>query len=1075
MLEKKIGHKCVDFKSPETIGITNSFNNAQTFTFDRVYDDKTNQEILFNETVKPLIYDLFKGYNGTIFTYGQSGSGKTYTMYGAELLDEETQGIIPRTISEIFEFINAEENKEIRFELKFSMLEIYQEQLYDLLNPDSRSHDLKIKEHTKKGIYVENLSEVYISSQEEFLLLIHEAERARIVKETGLNKCSSRSHLLFQLQITQKFPDDTERRGLLNLIDLAGSEKVSKTHAIGETLNEAKKINSSLSTLGKVISILATNTGEYVPYRESKLTRILQDSLGGNSKTILIVNCSIHSYNADETIYTLNFAKRAKKIKNKIKQNIKHSAEQLESIIEMLTLKLRLAHEEISRLKGSKNENEDSNQANFIAKSFENSIIKNLDNLNIKDINKTPRQSGILGFSNLNEFEKDLLEGKEQIKNLNENLKKKDEEISSLNDKIESLQQENKTMQEKLENIYKQNNMDKYIESLDKSLKDNLANLRDLFINNRKDEVETLTIRMKEIKKFYEDFEKNYVHLFRKITDFKDIDFDKKMNMILNDNFHDLVNENTNDKFQSKTNLNVNINNFNNYNNITVNNQIRNSSENKNSPKISNSKDSQEQSIFEYSYKNLTNYDYDNKHLNSIESSISPDKKPTMISFEEPKGLINNFTQPKRMSTFKSGVLTFNNDSSKNSNCSKSQTNPIGPIGNTDKIINYRFSFKKPIPKKEEVNFPPKIPNSNREKNNIKINSIKKEIVSNNIHNEKEILNENSLDNKLNPNNKTRNLNFTIALKNNENIEEITNSIKTNKNIVFESYSNLKTLNSDFKDNILSEAKKVKFEIKTKESANLEFDCNDDNCSINSLPQFGGSIYNFNFYCEEFFKKIDMQLNSRIKSNTSNDLIIMSYKNLFSSNQLFSLKIFDDFLKRKEDYKTDLINNLYQNSLDNLISGANNITYSENLFSRQGTINNLIFSPESKNNERSKLNSGNKEEFYFSPTSNMTVNKFDENDKNYIREFEKSQIFVDNNNLFNNKTFNKNNLDKNATYINNGNYLDSDYFIKMKNCIIKLMLKIIYFENMNYDLLNRLSIDLSKNFLFNFLTSKKNF
>jgi len=116
MVEKNIGFKCVDFKSPETIAISNSFNNTQNFTFDRVFNDKTTQDLFFNETAKPLISEILKGYNGTIFTYGQSGSGKTFTMYGAELLDDELQGIIPRAISDIFDFINAEENKEIRNE-----------------------------------------------------------------------------------------------------------------------------------------------------------------------------------------------------------------------------------------------------------------------------------------------------------------------------------------------------------------------------------------------------------------------------------------------------------------------------------------------------------------------------------------------------------------------------------------------------------------------------------------------------------------------------------------------------------------------------------------------------------------------------------------------------------------------------------------------------------------------------------------------------------------------------------------------------------------------------------------------
>ena len=523
MLIKKIGFKSADFKSEDTVCILNSFNSSQTFTFDRVYDDKSNQQSIYEETAEPLIEEILKGYNGTIFTYGQSGSGKTYTMYGTDLVDEDNQGIIPRVINKIFEFINAEENKEIKFELKFSMLEIYQEGLYDLLNPETKSSDLRIKEHNKKGIYIENLSEVYISSQEEFLILIHEAEKFRIVKETGLNKCSSRSHLLFQLQITQKLPDDTERRGLLNLIDLAGSEKVSKTHAIGETLNEAKKINASLSVLGKVISILAANNGEYVPYRESKLTRILKDSIGGNSKTILVVNCSTHSYNSDETIYTLNFAKRAKKIKNKVKINIKHSVDQLESIIEMLSNKLKYANEEILRLNG-RNVTSPIKSPSLITQSEENQInSKSLENSILKN----------LGVST-NMYTK--------IDNISELLIiKKDEEIISLNDKVEALQLENKNLQDKLEGLNCENNLDLNLEKIEKSLKSNLEELKEITSLNKKDEIDLIKDRMKDTIKYYEELEKNYMFLFKNITEFKDLEFEKKLNIIISENYSEFI------------------------------------------------------------------------------------------------------------------------------------------------------------------------------------------------------------------------------------------------------------------------------------------------------------------------------------------------------------------------------------------------------------------------------------------------------------------------------------------------------------------------------------------------------
>lgn len=350
LFNRGMGGICVKYNKRDGCTISNTVGFAQSYTFDRVFDANTSQQSLFEEAAKPVIDDILKGYNGTIFTYGQSGSGKTHTMYGSSLYDEVQKGIIPRSIEYMFDFINDPKNEGIKFQIKFSMLEIYKEMLYDLLNPEISSKDLKIKETKDKQIYVTNLTEEYISNIEEFLLLIDQADQYRVVSETGLNKQSSRSHLLFIIEVLQQLPDGSEKCGKLNLIDLAGSEKVAKTGAVGEMLEEAKKINLSLSTLGMVISSLSTEK-DYIPYRDSKLTRILQDSLGGNYKTTLIVACSPHVFNSEESNATLKFALRAKKIKNKVKQNIKKSTEELEKIIENLSEKLTKAKSEIARLK----------------------------------------------------------------------------------------------------------------------------------------------------------------------------------------------------------------------------------------------------------------------------------------------------------------------------------------------------------------------------------------------------------------------------------------------------------------------------------------------------------------------------------------------------------------------------------------------------------------------------------------------------------------------------------------------------------------------------------------------------
>lgn len=200
-----------------------------------------------------------EGYNGTIFAYGQTGSGKTYTMYGQDMFDEELMGIIPRAARQIFQHIK-DKDLEIEYHIRVQMVEIYKEQLRDLLHdtPD-QPPELKIKEDPKRGTYVEGLNSISIVSEEEMMAVLCTGETMRHVASTNLNKHSSRSHSICIIEIVQKYPNDSERRGILNLVDLAGSERVSKSHAQGEALEEAKKINYSLSALGKVINSLTKN------------------------------------------------------------------------------------------------------------------------------------------------------------------------------------------------------------------------------------------------------------------------------------------------------------------------------------------------------------------------------------------------------------------------------------------------------------------------------------------------------------------------------------------------------------------------------------------------------------------------------------------------------------------------------------------------------------------------------------------------------------------------------------------------------------------------------------------------
>ena len=299
-------------------------------------DTNSSQTEVYEAIGNPTILDVLHGYNGTIFAYGQTGSGKTYTMFGSDIYDENQSGIIPRAANQIFTYwSDNSDTKEV--DVRCSMLEIYNEDLRDLLNENPV--ELKIKECPKKGIYVDGLTENAIASEEELMCWLEAGEERRVWAETTQNSVSSRSHTIFILHVRQTLPNDSEYYGILNIVDLAGSEKVGRSGAQGKIFQEGTKINLSLSALGNVIHSITSNR-DHIPYRDSKLTRLLQESLGGNYKTTLIVACSPHSSQIAETTSTLKFAQRAKKIKNNVKVNIKKSAEQLAKQVEELRKQL---------------------------------------------------------------------------------------------------------------------------------------------------------------------------------------------------------------------------------------------------------------------------------------------------------------------------------------------------------------------------------------------------------------------------------------------------------------------------------------------------------------------------------------------------------------------------------------------------------------------------------------------------------------------------------------------------------------------------------------------------------------
>ena len=329
--EKERSATCIIQMNGKTTTITSpETGEAKSFTFDFSYwshepaPNFATQQVVFDDLGIGVLENAWQGYNVSLFAYGQTGSGKSYSMVGYG----EDKGIIPCACAELFRRIESNTQADVTYHVQASMMEIYNEKVRDLFNPSNKANEgggLKVRDNPKTGPYVDGLAMLPVKDFSQIEHLMDEGTKARTVASTQMNATSSRAHTLFTLIMTQTKVDKQAGKAMdkvskISLVDLAGSERASGTGATGDRLKEGAAINKSLSALGNVISALAEQSGgkkgAFIPYRDSVLTWLLKESLGGNAKTIMIAALSPADINYEETLSTLRYADRAKQIKN---------------------------------------------------------------------------------------------------------------------------------------------------------------------------------------------------------------------------------------------------------------------------------------------------------------------------------------------------------------------------------------------------------------------------------------------------------------------------------------------------------------------------------------------------------------------------------------------------------------------------------------------------------------------------------------------------------------------------------------------------------------------------------------
>ena len=525
--EIELNANCIEIsKDKKSINLK---NYEHSYTYDKIFPAETDQETIFKEIGLPLLKKFLSGYNSTIFAYGQTGTGKTHTIIGPleSLFDDKNEnfGLIPNILNFLFgqkeeaKKIIIESSKEkvkkVEYNLSCSCIEIYNEQLIDLLNNNSQfdkaDEILKIREDPKKGMYIENLTELEIDSAKKAKELLISGFKNRHVASTSMNRESSRSHLIYTLFLSTEFEIGegviVMRSSRMHLVDLAGSERQKYTNTQGQRIKEAGNINKSLSILGNVINaVIEFNEGKtkFVPFRDSKLTYYLKDSIGGNSKTVIIGNISQSYIQISETQSTLNFIQRAKMIKNKAKiiENVNDIVKMLQNEIKAL----KQTNEELNKKVEELLKENEEQKKNMELISKKN---KSIHSKKTRDIEDKIRQELVSEFrkkknNNISSYSKDLSQENE-VQNLSNLVTKND--LKELFEKINHVL----SFEEEINENFKFLDMNN-VSSIEKFLvqkeiySNEIKNQIDEIINNKDTYIEELKKKDKlkdKIKIFY--------------------------------------------------------------------------------------------------------------------------------------------------------------------------------------------------------------------------------------------------------------------------------------------------------------------------------------------------------------------------------------------------------------------------------------------------------------------------------------------------------------------------------------------------------------------------------------------